>query len=211
MKGMKRLVSIAVTLCVILSMFPVSALAGHGGGGYPEGGGDKETQIFYAADPEEGGTVWPTSEKKPQNNQEKPQGSTASPNENYTFIGWYNQKGKLVSESADYVPTEWPGNGRSITYTAKFAPAQTITITYIASYYDAASGQYVEGTQGGFVKLDEARDSSYGLSASETKGTSRYPEGADAEEREDWEFLGWYTQLNGGQRLEDDDDYNPRA
>jgi uncharacterized repeat protein (TIGR02543 family)/LPXTG-motif cell wall-anchored protein len=210
MKGMKRLVSIVVTLCVILSMFPVTALAGPGGGGHP-GGGDKETQIFYAADPEEGGTVWPASEKKPQNSQEKPQGSTASANENYTFIGWYNAKGKLVSESTDYVPTEWPGKGQSTTYTAKFAPAQTITITYIASFYDAASGQYVEGTQGGFVKLDDADDADYGLSASETKGTSRYPEGADAEERKGWEFLGWYTQLNGGQLLEDDDDYNPRA
>ena len=133
MKGMKRLVSLAVTLCVILSMFPVAALAGPGGD-HPEGGG-KETQIFYAADPEEGGTVRPASEKKPQNSQEKPQGSTASANENYTFIGWYNAKGKLVSESTDYVPIEWPGNGHSTTYTANFAPAQTITITYIASFY----------------------------------------------------------------------------
>lgn len=62
-----------------------------------------------------GGSVDPASESVKKT--DTPQGSTATPNEGYEFVGWYDTDDKKVSDETHFAPTSVSDN---VTYYAKF-------------------------------------------------------------------------------------------
>lgn len=77
-------------------------------------------EISYRYVAETGGTVDPSSEKISSLSGEVPQGSTATANAGYTFLGWFDEGGQRVSESTKFVPAATAAGYTGGTYTAKF-------------------------------------------------------------------------------------------
>lgn len=107
------------------------------------------------------------------------QGSTATANTGYTFAGWYDASGALVSGNASFKPT----SKTAATYTAKFTE-NTVTITYKAE-------------TGGTVSPE-----------TETVGVvTGTVQGSTAAANDGYIFDGWYNAA--GERVSSEATYRP--
>ena len=107
------------------------------------------------------------------------QGSTATANTGYTFAGWYDASGTLVSGNASFKPT----SKAAATYTAKFTE-NTVTITYKAE-------------TGGTVSPE-----------TETVGVvTGTVQGSTATANDGYIFDGWYNAA--GERVSSEATYRP--
>lgn len=131
---------------------------------------EKKVVINYVV-AEGSGTVSPTSE---QLNVVSgiASGSTATADENYEFVGWFDNEGTLVSNSAAFVPTK-PGNAWvGATYYAKFVEKKA-EINYVA-----VGGGTVNPT---YEQVDKVTGEADGSLA--TPNTY-------------YKFVGWYSDEN---------------
>jgi prepilin-type N-terminal cleavage/methylation domain-containing protein/uncharacterized repeat protein (TIGR02543 family) len=95
----------------------------------------KETDVTLTYVAESGGKVNPTSETIKAATG-KAAGSTATPNANYIFAGWFDSSKKQVGNQMSFIPPKGDAY-TEMTYTAKFIEVQGIdTVSDVESYFD---------------------------------------------------------------------------
>ena len=132
---------------------------------------ENEVEIKYEVKDGIGGTVSRSLEKI-KIISGAAQGSEASAETDYNFVGWYDETGNLVSEDLMFVPEKVEGKNVAATYYAKFAEKQ-VTINY----------QTVGPVGSGTVSPE-----------SETLNIlSGRAGGSKATANDNYHFVGWYT------------------
>lgn len=116
------------------------------------------------------------------------QGSTATADDAYTFLGWYNGN-TLVSTDMTYVPVKVAGDDGKLrnvaaTYTAKFDEKE-VTFNYVPVTHNS-KGEAIDSNAGGLVNNRTGVISETLLVKSETAV------GGTATATADYEFKGWY-------------------
>lgn len=103
----------------------------------------------------------------------------ATANENYTFIGWYDESGKLVTTNAEYAYVEAKESVK--TYYARFS--NTVTQTYIRQVKDGDGWTDIEGTNSSDIaNLDR-------YTYTDAVGS---PISSTAAAGAKYKFVGWY-------------------
>ena len=104
--------------------------------------------------------------------------STASPNADYKFLGWYDASGKQLSTATTYSPAITTTN--NVTYYARFAK-NSFTVNFVAQTKQA-DDSYKDDTTGGTV------------SPASYKGVENTQASSTASPKAGYKFVGWYDK-----------------